>query len=348
MDDSDRIRQSVINMLNINMGLRAGEKVLVTTDLPTPEEWTTSRCSELHRAVSRSLLAKTVSEIASEACPECHVEFFPYYSVGQSGTEPGPALAKKMREHDVVIAITTYSLSHTDARLEACKAGTRVASMPKFEAEMFFPGAIMSVDYEKVAALTRVLADRLSEAERAVVRSQSGTDLAMSLVGRDGLGDTGILREKAAFGNLPAGEAYVAPLEGTGNGKLVVEKGGFPGEEDMTLYFRDGLVERIEGGGKFGEDLFHTLGFNQEDGRFLPRRNLAELGIGTNPYARFSANRLEMEKIMDTVHIAIGDNAHIGGVVQADVHWDFILSGVTLLLDGQEVIRDGKLLVESL
>jgi leucyl aminopeptidase (aminopeptidase T) len=345
MDDWSHITQGVINMLKINMGVQAGEKVLVTTDLPTPEEWTITRCSELHSAVARSFLAKAVSEIASTAFPDCHVAFFPYRSVGQSGAEPSPELAQKMKEHDVVVAITTYSLSHTDARVEACKAGTRVASMPRFEAEMFFPGAIMSADYEQIAVLTRVLAEKLTEAEYAVVRSQAGTHLAMSLVGRDGLSDTGILREKGAFGNLPAGEAYIAPLEGTGNGKLVVERDWFPGEEDMTLYFRDGLVEKVEGGGKLGEDLCHTLGFDQDT--FLPRRNLAELGIGTNPYARFSTHRLEMEKIKDTVHVAIGDNAHIGGVIQADLHWDFILSGVTLLLDGQEVIRDGKLLDQT-
>jgi len=67
-----------------------------------------------------------------------------------------------------------------------------------------------------------------------------------SLVDRKGVSESGIYAEKRAWGNLPAGEAYSTPLEGTGNGKLVVEKGWHPGlEEDMTIFFKDGSVTEI-------------------------------------------------------------------------------------------------------
>lgn len=170
----------------------------------------------------------------------------------------------------------------------------------------------------------------------------------MSLVGREGLSDTGILRQRGSFGNLPAGEAYIAPVEGTGEGIVVAEKGWFAGEEEMVLTFRDGLVIEAQGGGKFGEEFRKTLGLDKgHTGEvYYARRNLAELGIGTNPNARFSMERrLEAEKIKGTGHIAIGDNAHIGGVVSADLHWDFIIPKVTILLDSRAVIRDGKMLV---
>ena len=75
------------------------------------------------------------------------------------------------------------------------------------------------------------------------------------------------------------------------------------------------------------------------------RRNLAELGVGTNSKARSTESVLEAEKILGTVHIAIGDNAHIGGAVTADLHMDFVLPHTVLILDGQTVMADGKLLI---
>jgi leucyl aminopeptidase (aminopeptidase T) len=71
---------------------------------------------------------------------------------------------------------------------------------------------------------------------------------------------------------------------------------------------------------------------------YKARRNLAELGIGTNPSARRPDNILEAEKIEGTVHIAIGDNIHMGGQAESDLHTDFVQPQPDLYLDGQAVI----------
>ena len=342
--DKDRIRQGVINMFRVNMGVQEGERLLVVTDLPQREEWQRRDSSQLSGILKRSMLAKMVSEIALESFPQCTVEFFPYPMVARSGAEPGEEVARRMREADVVIAITTHSLSHTDARVEACRAGARIASMPGFLAEMFYPGGPMAADYERIAQETEPLAEMLSRAEQAIVRSRGGTDISFSLAGRQGGADTGLFHEKGSFGNLPAGEAYIAPCEGTGNGQVVVEKGWFRGlKEDMVLHFQDGLVSSVEGGGEVGEMLKELLGLGKEGEEYRARRNLAELGVGTNPNARSTESVLEAEKIRGTVHIAIGDNAHIGGVVSADLHWDFVIPHADLILDGKPIMRDGRL-----
>jgi len=58
--------------------------------------------------------------------------------------------------------------------------------------------------------------------------------------------------------------------------------------------------------------------------------NVAELGIGTNDKATRPDNILETEKILGTVHIALGDNAGFGGTVAVPFHQDFIFYGPTL------------------
>jgi leucyl aminopeptidase (aminopeptidase T) len=337
------IEDGVLSMLQVNMGLKDGERLLVVADPPTLEHWRDKELSELEEQLERSALAKMVAEIAVESFPQCDVEFYPYPSVGQHGSEPGEALVEKMGQADVLIAIVNYSLSHTQARARATEAGVRIASMPGFEARMFHPGGPMSVDYQQVAEDTGKLAQLVTEAERATVHSPGGTDISFSLAGRAGNVDTGLCTERAAWSNLPAGEAYAAPLEGTAEGVIVAQAGWYPNlTEDMTFQFDKGLVVSLEGGGKVGDEFRELLQLRSEDEKHLARRNLAELGIGTNPNARQPDNVLEAEKIKGTVHLAIGDSSHMGGKVMADLHEDFVIPQPDLLLDGKLVIEGGE------
>ncbi len=337
------IEEGVLSMLRLNMGLKEGERLLVVTDPPNLAHWQEADPWELMSQLERSILAKMVAEIAKEAFPHSTVGFYPYPSVGMHAGKPGEAVLERMRQADVVIAITNHSLSHTDARAEATKAGVRIASMPGFLARMFHPGGPMAVDYHQVAADTERLAELITAAQRAIVRSPAGTDIRFSLAGRSGGVDTGLCTAKGAWSNLPAGEAYTAPVEGTAEGIIVVQAGWYPNlTEDMTLHFHQGLVVRIEGGGKVGERFKGLLKLESEEEIYKARRNLAELGIGTNPNAKQPDNVLEAEKIKGTVHLAIGDNSHMGGTVTADLHQDFVIPEPDLLLDDKLVIEGGE------
>lgn len=346
MIEKEKIIKGVINLFKVNMGLKSGEKVLVVTDVPTVEEWVKYDSEKLTDFVKRSVLAKMVSEIAKENFPDCTVEFFAYPSVGKHGTEPGKEVEEKMKVADVVVAITTYSLSHTEARENATEAGARIASMPMFLAEMFYPGGPMAADYHKIEEETKKIAELITEAKEVIVTSPGGTNMKFSVEGRKGMVDAGIFTERGAFGNLPSGEAYCAPVEGTGRGKLVVEPNWYPGlKEKMTLIFEKGNVVEIIGGGKVGDEFRSLLAFDKNEEPYISRRNLAELGIGTNPYAKRPDNVLEAEKIKGTVHIAIGDSSHLGGKVSSDLHQDFVIPRPTLVLDGKTVMKNGNLLV---
>ena len=346
MINKGKIRQSVINLFRVNMGLKSGEKVLVVTDIPTLDDWKGKSIDMLTDFTQRTLLAKAVGEIATESFQECPVEFYVYPSVGRHGAELRAEVAEKLKTVDVLIAITTYSLSHTKAREGATEAGVRVASMPMFLIDMLYPEAPMAADYTKVKEESEKIAKLIANAKEAKIKTPAGTDITFSLEGRDGLVDAGIFTEKGAFGNLPSGEAYIAPVEKTGEGRVVVEKGWHAGlTENMTLVFKGGEVVEITGGAKVGDEFRDLLKpwINEEP--YKSRRNLAELGIGTNPYARRPDNVLEAEKIKGTVHIAVGDNSHFGGRVSADLHQDFVIPRSMLVLDGKTIMKDGKLLI---
>ncbi|NPA91653.1 MAG: aminopeptidase [Chloroflexi bacterium] len=342
--EKERLVDGVVNMLKVNMGLKPGESLLVLTDIPRVQDWTTLPPDVLGDMLDRAMLARLVADIARDHFPQCSVTYLPFFATGGHGAEPDPDTAARMREPQVLIALTTYSLSHTNAREAATQAGVRIASMPGFEAHMLEPGGPMAVDYRQIARDCRVFADALTAAKEVVVRTPYGTDLRFSLEGRPGQVDDGLYGDDPkTWGNLPAGEAFAVPVEGTGEGVLVARAGWYPRlTEDMRFVFERGEVVEITGGGEVGEMFRELLRIGDDDPVYRARRNLAEIGIGTNPNARKPDNVLEAEKIKGTVHIAIGDNIHMGGQVEADLHEDFVQPDVTLLLDGRPVIVDGR------
>ena len=341
----ETIRAGVASMLCVNLGVKAGESVLVVTDVATPEQWIKWPVLQLQDLSRRATLARLVAEIAAQELPACTVGFLAYPATGRSGSEPGEEVAARMQEANVVVAVTTFSLSHTSAREAACRAGARVASMPGFIPEMFYSGGPLLVDYYQIAQDTARIAACLTRTRVATVRSPAGTNLEFRLDGREGRVDDGLYLYPGAWGNLPGGEAYIAPVEGTGEGVLVVEPGWHPGlVEPMRLVFSRGAVVAVEGGGEVGESLRALLGVgsHQPTARERARSLLAELGVGTNPNARRTDITLEAEKIKGTVHVAIGDNAHMGGINVADYHADFVIPRATLLLDGKIVMDKGE------
>lgn len=345
--DRDLIAKGVTDMLRVNMGVRDGEKILVVTDVLGAGSWPGYAAADLEMILRRSYLARLVADIAHEAFPACPVEFYTFEATCQPGKEPPAAAAAKFKEADVLIAIVSFSLTHTGAREDACRAGVRVASMPRFVPEMFYPGGPMAVDYRAIAAETRAIADLITAAEEVTVRSPQGTDITFSVRDRPGQCDDGLYTRKGAWGNLPAGEAYTAPVEGIGKGRLVVRKGWFPGltEADMVLHFEDGEAVAVEGGGEVGRKLAAFLDLPARGPAARPRRMLAELGVGTNPNARRTDINLEAEKIRGTVHIAIGDGSHMGGLNVADFHQDHVIPEADLILDGKMIMQGGKLLI---
>jgi leucyl aminopeptidase (aminopeptidase T) len=253
--------------------------------------------------------------------------------------EPPAPIAAAMAAVDVVLAPTVQSLSHTAARKSATDAGARVATLPGVSEEML--ARLMSADMEGLRRKGRAIAELLTAGSEARITCSNGSDLRLGLEGRTGIPDAGELTEPGAFGNLPCGEGFIAPVEGTTEGRLVVDG------TIATIGVDDEAVELlVEGGhlvsasGGRGKRLMELLTAPGPDGT-----NVAELGIGTNEKAILSGEILEDEKLLGTVHIAFGASAAIGGTVQVPVHLDCLVMKPDVTVDGEPVVRDGALLV---
>ena len=305
----------------VNMGLKEGEKLLVLYDE------TTLKIGESLFIAGEALGAETLS-VRMSILPG-------------NGVEPPSIVSEAMTKADVVVAPLGMSITHTQARKKAAAAGVRIATMPRITEDMFFNGPI-TADYTQVAELTRKVSSLLDKAEIAEIITGDGKySLKMSLKERKGVPSTGVYTEKGQSGNLPSGEGYTAPVEGSADGKILID-GSFVGfgklKEPVVLTFEKGRMVHAEGA--IAEDLYKMLGENPL------ARNLAELGIGTNDKARVTGVILEDEKIYGTVHIALGSNDTFGGTVAAGIHVDGVVKEPVLKLDGKTVLEKGHLILE--
>ena len=301
------------------LGVRAGERVAVISN-PAQERIATA-------------LAGATRDRGAE------VESTVFAPLSRNGVEPPEPVAAAMAGADAVLIATSTSLSHTRARRAASERGARVASLPTVTEEVF--ARAVPVDYARMSAAGAELARRLTAASTCRLTSPLGTDLVLSLDGRIGRNDDGDLRAPGAFGNLPAGEGYIAPREDAGTGTLVVD-GSLAGwgllEESLELRLENGAVRSASGAA--GEWLLETLDAGGPEGRLV-----AELGIGTNPAAQLCGVVLEDEKICGSAHVAFGSSAGIGGTVQTSVHIDAVLLAPRVEIDGVVVADGGRLLV---
>ena len=161
------------NVLTSCLAVKTGEEVLIITD------------------DSRKEIGEAIYEAAGNLGCEKLLMVMKEREV--SGQEPPKAIAAAMKAADVVIVPTAQSLTHTNARIEAAKAGTRVATMPGITKEMFSRGA-MTADYNEVEKLTAKVTEMLTRASRARIE-KDGYVLNINISGRNGVPSPGVYRE---------------------------------------------------------------------------------------------------------------------------------------------------------
>jgi len=303
------------------MGAKGNEKILVITDTDK---------YEIGHNIFMNALALGYETLLVEMKP------------GKvNGEEPPAEIAELMKKFDVVFCPTSKSLTHTNARREASGKGARIATFPGITNEVMIRG--MNADYKKIAVLSIKLKNILEKGKHIRVTAPAGTDISFSIEGRKSYASKGLFHSKGESGNLPTGETFLAPVEGTANGIFVTD-GSFAGlglikNINISIKVKNGFATDITGGTP-AKKLIKML-----DGVGKDARNIAEFGIGTNDSAKLSGVLLEDEKVMGTIHIALGNNVSMGGSINVPIHLDGVIKKPTVWMDGKMLMKNGKLLV---
>jgi leucyl aminopeptidase (aminopeptidase T) len=302
------------------LAVKAGETVLVITDEPK---------REIGTAIWRVAKSLGTEAMLAEILPRT-----------RNGEEPPAPIAALMAASSVVLCPTSKSVTHTAARREACAHGARIATLPGITEDMMI--RCLAADYNAIAERSRRLSVALESGNEVHVTSPAGTDIRLVRGDRHAKPDTGFYLNPGEYGNLPAGETFFAPIEGSAQGVLVFD-GAMAGvgkvKTPIRILVRDGVAVEITGGVEAQKliELIDPLG--------AAARNIAELGIGTNDRAQITGVILEDEKVLGTVHIALGDNMSMGGTVSVPSHLDGLILQPTVYVDDRMIMEDGKLLV---
>ena len=263
-------------------------------------------------------------------------------ALAKSGMEPPAPISAAMCKANVVIAAASRSMYHIEAKNRAKQAGARGVFNAPYLEDGWIDGA-MTADFLEIRKQAERLRDRLARGKRAKVTTPAGTDVSMVIEGRKPVGWlTGVCRNPGEVSAFPGGEVSLPPLEGTTEGRIVLEHimtdiGRLA--QPIVLTVEKGECVKIDGGVEAHALAAHIDGVKNAT-------NIAELGIGLNLKSRLTGGITEVKKRLGTAHMALGDSAAgYGGKVTSDVHLDGMLMNVRIEIDGEVIVENGEVRV---
>ena len=312
------------------MDIRRGENVLIVCDPTT---------GEIGQALHEATIKKS-ERVLLIVMPKAK----------HHGEEPPTPVANLMRQQQVVLAPTKYSLTHTRAVRQAVRDGARVATMPGITNDMFTHGG-MAADFNKIKQRISNLGPYFRRRRIVNVKSKEATDITFEVNWRDWkLDDNGICNRPRMLTNLPAGKAFIMPREGTMNGVLIID-GSWDStllDEKIELQIEDGMVIDVKGG-QIAANIRQEFGEVAKKLRSKDRENVwtvAEFGFGMNDQARMGGNVLEDEKRLGTCYFSIGDNTTLGGSSAVGIHIPGVLTNPSVWLDDSQILQDGEFILD--
>ena len=331
MSAEEKLKAISDRVVQTSMDIRRGENVLIVCDPTTAE------------------IGQSLHEAAQQRSDRVLLVVMP--KSRHHGEEPPSPVASLMRQQQVVIAPTKYSLTHTRAVRQAVRDGARVATMPGMNVELYTEGG-MTANFQEVKRRISNIGTLLRRRRIINVKSEAGTDVTFEVSWRDWkLDDNGICNRPRMLMNLPAGKVFVLPKEGTMNGTIVID-GSWDStliDEPIEFVIENGTVIDVKGG-SLAANIRQSFGEVAKKLKAKDRENVwtvAEFGFGMNPNARLVGNVLEDEKRLGSCYFSIGDNSRLGGTSNVGIHISGVLAEPSVWLDDTCITESGVFLPSS-
>lgn len=277
--------------------------------------------------------------------------------------DPPSAVAEAMLKSDFNILLASTGMLHSSASFNAMAAGVPSICMDGgMTLEMFQSGAVTD-DMKMIALRKHYVSKNVfgADPKKCRVTSDYGTDFTYSVDGRitcpplpgDNFDPYKIIdfaRDENRPGNnllyylFPTGEFNVAPVEGSANGKLVIDLTMHHIGRLYTpidLHVEKGRIVAIEGGAEARVLRNYLEAYGDENAYMCP----AEASVGVNAKAVVRGIQREDKNIWGTLHFGLGTNVDVGGSVKSKIHMDGVVLHPTLEVDGVRKIERGRFLV---
>jgi aminopeptidase len=225
----------------------------------------------------------------------------------------------------------------------------RHAHMVNINRQIMLEG--MRADFQKVDRLSAKIVAMVRKAKRVRAKTAAGTDLTADLnPNYRWLKTSGIISPEK-WGNLPGGEIFTTPGEVNGTfvidgvvGDYLCTKFGDLKETPLTVHMKNNRLTEAHSENHELEDDFwkytHTDGNSDRVGEFA---------IGTNIDLKNVIGQILQDEKYPGVHIAFGNpyGAHTGAEWDCSTHIDVVGRKFNIWVDDEQIMRDGKFLVEA-
>jgi hypothetical protein len=333
---ADSLKRAANNILTRSLGLRKDQSLLIFAD------------------AGSVAVAEVIVRAAREHGIVSSVLFVPRFLQAEMGlTESLPLpVEAAIREADAVLSCLSDHSEHMPYRLRVLRTSwsrrTKLAHAPGLTLDALRKA---DTDYALIAEHARLLALALvlGRSMEIITVDSRGSEcrLVIPIGGWDyppEISD-GVISD-GAWGNVPPGEVYVVPQGGEG---AIAINGSLPGRlmapgEDLTLSFRAGwLHEMRPKTGPAARYIHETQISHAQERGDREWMNLAEIGFGLNPAVHeLTGVPLVDGKKANTLHVALGHSACLGGNVDSVMHCDMVVEQPTVRVDGRLLLEAGQ------
>jgi 2,5-dihydroxypyridine 5,6-dioxygenase len=324
--------------------VKRGDRVLVLTD--------TAHDARVWQVV-QSILSELGAEVTVALFERRPADYY----------DPPQAVCESMMTSNINVLLASTGMLHCPANFRAMAAGIPAICMDGgMTLEMFQSGAVTE-DNKQISVRKHFIAKDVFGKDACVCRvtSRYGTDFTYRVDGRifvpplpgPNFDPYKLINydkdENRKGGNLyfylfPRGELNVAPLEGSGEGKLVIELtmhhlGRLYTPIELTV--EKGSITKIDGGAEARILRDYLQEYGDENAYMCP----AEASVGVNSKAVVRGVQREDKNILGSMHFGLGTNIDVGGSVKSKIHMDGVILEPTLYVDGVMKIERGRFLV---
>jgi len=225
----------------------------------------------------------------------------------------------------------------------------RHAHMVNINREIMLEG--MRADFRRVDRLSQKVVEMVRKASKIQAKTEAGTDLTADLnPNYKWLKTSGIITPEK-WGNLPGGEIFTTPGEVNGTfvidgvvGDYLCAKFGSLKDNPLTVRMKGNRLTEAHSENRELENDFWKYTHTDENSD-----RVGEFAIGTNIELKDVIGQILQDEKYPGVHIAFGNpyGAHTGADWDSTTHIDVVGRKFNIWVDDQQIMREGKFLVEA-